>query len=394
MRELDRFKGCLIGGAIGDALGYAVEFQREPEIFEAYGPAGITRYDLEHGLARISDDTQMTLFTATGLLYGQACGTLHAPNAGAVNGIRQAYLDWFATQTQAYPLPDSYRRTSWLADRKEFFSRRAPGGTCLSALMEGGQGTLEHPVNNSKGCGGVMRVAPIGLYLCDNKDWTPEEIDMLGAEAAAITHGHELGYIPAAALVHIIYAIASGKHTDLISAVSESIHAMQVLFPDAKEMPRFTSLMQQAIELSQKNEGDLASIHALGRGWVAEETLAIAVYCALKYADDFEKAIITSVNHGGDSDSTGAVTGNILGAYLGVDAIPEYYLKDLELREIIEEVAEDLYNDCQMHEYGDYKDPIWTSKYIQVDYNMEKQKCKREKQIKKTGRGVEWSQVL
>ena len=195
---------------------------------------------------------------------------------------------------------------------------------------------------------------------------------MLGAEAAAITHGHELGYIPAAALVHIIYAIASGKHTNLVSAVAESVHAMQVLFPEAKEMSRFTSLMQQAIELSQKNEDDLTAIHALGRGWVAEETLAIAVYCALKYADDFEKAIITSVNHDGDSDSTGAVTGNILGAYLGVDAIPDYYLKDLELRDIIEEIAEDLHNDCQMYEYGDYEDPIWISKYIHIDYDTDK----------------------
>ncbi len=130
--------------------------------------------------------------------------------------------------------------------------------------------------------------------------------------------------------------------------------------------------MQQAIELSQKKEDDLTAIHALGRGWVAEETLAIAVYCALKYADNFEKAIITSVNHDGDSDSTGAVTGNILGTYLSVDAIPDYYLKDLELRDIIEEIAEDLYNDCKMEEYGDYYDPVWDSKYIRIDYDADK----------------------
>ena len=346
MRSIDRFKGCLIGGAIGDALGYAVEFLREPDIFETYGPAGITRYDLKDGLARISDDTQMTLFTAVGLLYGQARGILHEPSADAVTCIRQAYLDWFATQTEAFPLPASFQRISWLADRKEFFSRRAPGGTCLSALMEGGHGTIEHPANDSKGCGGVMRVAPIGLYFIDNSAWSAEQAALLGAQAAAVTHGHELGYIPAAALVHLVYSLASGCQTDILSAVKDAMGAMQRLFPRAASMESFLAIMEEAIRLAQQPDlEDLAAIHRLGEGWVAEETLAIAVYCALKYADDFEKAIVASVNHNGDSDSTGAVTGNILGAFLGYDAIPSCYLRDLELKDIILEIAGSLCSD-------------------------------------------------
>ena len=372
MKDLSKFKGCLLGGAVGDALGYTIEFMREPDIFKAFGDEGITRFRLVQGKGRISDDTQMTLFTANGLLFGQTRGMMRGIGGVHRDYIRMAYLDWLDTQTQIYPYEPDHFRVSWLANFEEFYHRRAPGTTCMSALRQGGFGTIEKPINDSKGCGGVMRVAPIGLYLCDNKDWTPEEIDILGAEAAAITHGHELGYIPSAALVHIIYAIASGKHTNLASAIAEAVDAMPALFPDAREMPRFTSLMQQAIELSQKKEDDLTAIHALGRGWVAEETLAIAVYCALKYADNFEKAIITSVNHDGDSDSTGAVTGNILGTYLGVDAIPDYYLKDLELRDIIEEIAEDLYNDCKMEEYGDYYDPVWDSKYIRIDYDADK----------------------
>ncbi len=378
MKDLSKFKGCLLGGAVGDALGYTIEFMREPEIFSRYGTEGITRYELRGGKALISDDTQMTLFTAIGLLIGQTRGMTRGVGGVHRDYIRMAYLDWLDTQTKMHPYKPEHTHVSWLSNFEEFYHRRAPGTTCMSALEKGGLGTIEQPINNSKGCGGVMRVAPIGLYLCDNKYFTSEEIDMLGAEAAAITHGHELGYIPAAALVHIIYAIASGKHTDLASAVSESVQAMQALFPDAKEMPRFTTLMRQAIELSQKDQDDLTAILTLGRGWVAEETLAIAVYCALKYADDFEKAIIASVNHGGDSDSTGAVTGNILGTYLGVDAIPEFYLKDLELRDIIEEIAEDLYNDCQMEEFGGYRDPVWISKYIHIDYDAKKREAFRK----------------
>lgn len=343
MRDPNRFKGCLVGGAIGDALGYAVEFKEEPEIFRAYGPAGITRYDLDAGRARISDDTQMTLFTATGLLYGQARGILHEPSANAVACLRQAYLDWYTTQTERYPLPPSFSGTSWLVDREEFFARRAPGGTCLSALGKGGYGTIEKPVNESKGCGGVMRVAPIGLYFIDSEEWSPGQVALLGAQAAALTHGHELGYLPAAALVHIVQSLASGRKADILSAVEAAMDAIPSLFPKAAHMSELLEIMEKAVRFAQQPDlDDLSAIHSLGEGWVAEETLAISVYCALRYADDFERAIVTSVNHSGDSDSTGAVTGNILGAFLGYDRLPAVYLRDLEFKEIILEIAEDL----------------------------------------------------
>ena len=369
MRNLSKFKGCLLGGAVGDALGYTVEFMREPEIFARYGSQGINRYELHDGKALISDDTQMTLFTAVGLLYGQTRGMMRGIGGNGCGFIRNAYLDWLDTQTMVFPFQPDRMRVAWLANFEEFYHRRAPGTTCMTVLGNGGLGTLQHPVNNSKGCGGVMRVSPIGLYFCDKEHWTEQEIDMVGAEVAAITHGHVLGYIPAAALVHIVHGLASGKCKDIRQAVEDTADALITLFPKEDEIVHLFALLRRAIELSQKDMDDLDAIHALGKGWVAEETLAIAVYCALKYSDDFEKAIIATVNHGGDSDSTGAVTGNILGAYLGVEAIPQYYLEDLELHDIIEEIAEDLYNDCQMEEDGEYYDPIWDSKYIKVDYD-------------------------
>lgn len=377
MRDLSRFKGCLLGGAVGDALGYAVEFMSEPEIFQAYGPQGITRYALRGGRALISDDTQMTLFTATGLLFGQTRGTMRGVGGNGCGFIRNAYRDWLDTQTQAFPPQGERFRVSWLANFEDFYHRRAPGTTCMSALEKGGWGTIENPINGSKGCGGVMRVAPVGLYFCD-KDWPSSKVDRIGAEAAAITHGHELGFVPAATLVHIVCALASGKYTEILPAVKEAVSEVRRLFQQAENLLYFQALMERAIELSQSDTDTLTAIHTLGEGWVAEETLAIAVYCALKYPHDFGKAIIAAVNHNGDSDSTGAVTGNILGAALGVDAIPDYYLQDLELRDIIEEVAEDLYYDCQMEEYSQYDDPVWDSKYIKVNYDKEKRKEKRQ----------------
>ena len=98
------------------------------------------------------------------------------------------------------------------------------------------------------------------------------------------------------------------------------------------------------MHLSEKDTEDSDAIRELGEGWVAEETLAIAVYCALKYEHDFEWALIAAVNHDGDSDSTGAVTGNLLGAQLGLTGIPSKYLEHLELKSVILELADDL---CQ-----------------------------------------------
>ncbi len=366
MRDLNKFKGCLIGGAVGDALGYAVEFMPASSIFQKYGISGITEYELHNGIAEISDDTQMTLFTATGLLVGTTEGMIRGIMGDyAECSIAAGYRDWYRTQTEKYPLPEK-SHNSWPINIPEMFSRRAPGNTCLSALAQGGKGTLENPLNNSKGCGGIMRVAPIGLYFCD-KQYKPEETDMIGAKAAALTHGHELGYIPAAMLVHIILRIS--EYGDTISeAVMDAMRMMPNIFPKAKHMNELLALIQKAVALSAENVNDLEAIRQLGEGWVAEETLAIAVYCALKYSGDFEKGIIASVNHDGDSDSTGAVTGNILGAALGFDAIPQKYLDKLELKDIILEIAEDLHHDCPITGH-DPLDSLWESKYISMSYS-------------------------
>lgn len=361
MRDIDRFRGCLIGGAAGDALGYAVEFMRDTDIFRRYGVDGITEYDLTSGVARISDDTQMTLFTATGLLIGTTRGRTRGIMGSYPDYIRFSYLDWLKTQEERYPLPEEYHY-SWLADVPELFSPRAPGGTCLSALRAGGHGTIERPINNSKGCGGVMRVAPIGLYFND-KRLDIEEVDRIGAEAAAITHGHELGYIPAAALVHIVYRL-SQDDVAIEDAIQDAIDAAKAMWPRTAGLERFVSLMDMALELAHGSEKDIDAIRQLGEGWVAEETLAIAAYCAAKYPDNFDKAMIASVNHSGDSDSTGAVTGNIIGAKLGLAGIPRKYIEKLELVDIIQEIADDLWHDCRIREGDSDIDPAWEMKYI------------------------------
>lgn len=342
MKNKDKFRGCLIGGAAGDALGYAVEFVGEKHIFSKYGKKGITEYELTNGVAQISDDTQMTMFTADGLLFAKGHLTGGDVMEQYISGIAACYKDWLKTQDGTWPVKKE-SRVSRLMDVRELFSPRAPGIACMSSIRKGAYGRVSTPINDSKGCGGVMRVAPIGLFFNGEGSFGIDEIDWLGAEAAAITHGHDLGYIPAAALVHIVQRVSHDDSVTLPGAVEEAMDAVKRLFADAVHLKEFLKLTEKAIQLSQTDMKDLDAIHQLGEGWVAEETFAIAVYCALKYTDDFDKALIASVNHKGDSDSTGAVTGNILGAYLGFDRIPKTYVEHLELRDTILGLADELY---------------------------------------------------
>lgn len=349
----ERYRGSLLGGAVGDALGYAIEFLSEEGIHSRYGEPGITQYELRNGLARISDDTQMTLFTAEGLLltvpHGAGCEQL--PGCSPyTSSIRRSYQDWYQTQTRRYPIDGS--RYTRLTALPQLFERRAPGSTCMSALGKGARGTLQQPLNDSKGCGGVMRVAPIGLYKGDGCR-TPAEAAQIAAEAAVLTHGHELGYLPAAAQAYMIHVVAHDLTVSLSAAAQQMLADLPALFPQTKRMMDvLIALLQKAVELSATDYPAIDAIHQLGEGWVGEEAFAIALYCALKYADSadaFRSAIVASVNHRGDSDSTGAVTGNLLGAYCGLSAIPPAYLTTLELRDVIQEVADALLEDRELN---------------------------------------------
>lgn len=362
-RSIDRFTGCLLGGAAGDALGYAVEFSTLDAIRKRYGGGGIRCYDLVCGKALISDDTQMTLFTANGLLVADTLAKRTGTNQPPVVSIWRAYLDWLATQSYT----PAANRVSWLYDVKELHSSRAPGNTCVHALNSGVMGTIEQPLNRSKGCGGVMRAAPIGLFY-DRAELGIQQICDIGASSAAITHGHPLGYISAEAFVFIINSIIYGNHDDgwlsggLREVMYDCRNYLMLRYPDDKHAKVLVELMNKAIYLaSQRTIEPAEAIKELGEGWVAEEALAIAVYCSLKFSDSFGEAIIAAVNHSGDSDSTGSMTGNIMGAHLGAKGIERRFLEPLELRSVIEQTAEDLYQGCPPKD-----DAEWDKKYYRM----------------------------
>lgn len=376
---LDQVRGSLFGGAVGDALGYPVEFLGEEEIFSRYGKDGIREYEIDRasGKALISDDTQMTLFTADGLLAADTRVSMRGIGGTLRDYISMSYLDWLRTQEMTFEegrkQPRGYTKgcISWLADVAELYSRRMPGNTCLSALHQYKNG--ETVQNNSKGCGGIMRVAPLALK--NYPYMRIEEIDREGAEIAKITHRHSLGYMPAAVLVHIIsrivYPVPGNKRQSLKEIVIEARDMASALYADDGYLKKLTEMIDLAVSLSENSESDLDNIHRIGEGWVAEETLGIAIYCSLRHQNDFSAGVAAAVNHRGDSDSTGAVTGNILGAFLGYKAIEERWKNGLELAEVILELADDLCHGCQMNEYSHYEDSDWIRKYMDMRWKEE-----------------------
>ncbi len=355
----DRIRGSLIGGAAGDALGYPVEFISEKEIVNRYGSGGIQEYELSRHShkALISDDTQMTLFSAAAVL---TC--LSRSNRRGIAGEPRmyanfAYQGWLITQEMSCEEARKHDKndpvylvSGVLMDQPELFARRAPGITCLSALRTRQQqleekqhvdSFVKDPINNSKGCGGVMRVAPVGMIDIGDMDMINRE----GAEFAAVTHSHSLGYMPAAVLAHIVHRCIYRKGQTLREIVEEARDTAARLYADDPHIGELVSLIDLAIALSENDAPDLDNIHKLGEGWVAEEALVIAIYCCLRYPDDFSKCLIVSVNHKGDSDSTGAIAGNILGAWLGYEALENKWKENLELADVIVETADMLYRE-------------------------------------------------
>jgi ADP-ribosylglycohydrolase len=295
--------GCLLGGAVGDGLGAPIEFSSIDEIRRRHGDAGVV--DLPS--LEITDDTQMVLFTLEGLLLAREHGV------DPLLTVRAAYARWLHTQGGPPVASDG-----WLMADQRLHSRRAPGHTCITALKH-------NEKNNSKGCGGVMRAAPVAVWSSD-----VHEVFSLAVDTAKMTHHHPSGYLSAGVLAVIVRSLLDGA--DLPSAVAVS-RAELVRWDGHEEQ---TTLLDKVVSLGPLTPEEIEA--ELGGGWVGEEALAIGLHAAL-VAPDFASAVRVAVNHSGDSDSTGSICGNILGARDGVAVIPSSWISVLELRDVIERLA-------------------------------------------------------
>ena len=148
---------------------------------------------------------------------------------------------------------------------------------------------MENPLNDSKGCGGIMRVAPMGLFL------PPDQAFEYGCRTAAITHGHPTGYLASGMLARIISEISYGA--DIIHAVDRSLDILKKQSGHEETL----NAVNRATDAWKNAPVSSETVASLGQGWVAEETLAIGLYCALAADGDFDRGIRLAVNHSGDS---------------------------------------------------------------------------------------------
>ncbi|PAZ09951.1 ADP-ribosylglycohydrolase [Streptomyces sp. SA15] len=342
-----RVRGCLLGGAIGDALGYPIEFSSLDRIRATHGDRGVTGFVPGGGgvVGRISDDTQMTLFTVEALVQAHAREREKGIGGGWALLLRWAYERWLETQTkpgpeQAAP-PESGAPSGGLITEAWLYSRRAPGNACLSGVaqmyapdpwleLDGKPGQVNP---DSKGCGTVMRSAPFGL--CNPADGA----FAMAARGAQITHGHPTGYYAAGALAAIVANVVAGD-----SLEGSVLRALRVLerHPGHEET---SNALRRAVDLAAAGSPTAEKVETLGAGWVAEEALAIGVYCALA-EPGVEEALLLSVNHSGDSDSTGSICGNLLGALHGDVGLPHAWVERVEGRDRIAALADDLAAEC------------------------------------------------
>lgn len=324
-----RVRGCLLGGAIGDALGAGVASDSLAGIRTAHGQEGVTDFVPAYGRrGAVTDDTQLTLFTVDGLIRAQVrrdTGAWHPPT-----DVFRAYQRWAATQREWGP--DERRKDDgWLAREEWLYVRRDPARTCLTGLADEAMGTLDRPKNpDADDCGAVMRSAPFGLLV----GWEPQLVFQLAVECAAQTHGHPTGYLAAGAFAVVVHGLARGESLD--NGVQQAL--MQLVTRPGHE--ETVEALKHAVGAVRQGLPSATRVESLGEGRTAGEALAIGLYCAL-VAEDVRHGLLLAVNHGGDSDSTGSVCGNLLGVLHGETALPPGWLAELEGRQTILELADD-----------------------------------------------------
>lgn len=306
---------CLLGGAVGDSLGAEIEFWSLAEIRAAF-PDGLTDLPPHDGIrGAVTDDTQMTLFTAEGILdayqRGIERGIWHPPSS-----VHLALLRWLETQGQPSPLP--FQRHGLIEDPR-LHVRRAPGLTCLAALREATR--IGDPArNDSKGCGTIMRVAPVALMLPRHM------VRQTALDCSALTHSHPTGQHAAAAWADLLRAVAEGQ--DLETAAERLAH-------DDATVAGAATARAIVRALQAPRDGLPETVESLGGGWIAEEALSIALYACL-VGRDFEHALRIAVTHGGDSDSTGAIAGNMLGVMAPGDVLSHHWAAAVACGDLIE----------------------------------------------------------
>jgi ADP-ribosylglycohydrolase len=301
--RLPAFEATILGLAVGDALGYPVEFGSRAQIINFFGARGVEQFSEAHGL--YSDDTQLSLAVAEALI---TVGT--ADVDALMREMARLFIAWSTS-------PEN---------------NRAPGVTTLKgcARLAAGIDWREAGLPESKGAGSAMRVAPIGLVCWRDAGRAVE----LARASSLLTHRHDAA-IEGAAAAALLVAMAMQKRTpqEMHRAVLEECGSRSADL--ARALAKIPDFLDSDPAIALSRDG-------LGLGWVAEEAVACALYCFWRSPEDYRATVVMAVNVDGDSDTIGCIAGGISGAFNGVQAIPEAWRTRVENADALRAIADRL----------------------------------------------------
>ncbi|MFW9851176.1 MAG: ADP-ribosylglycohydrolase family protein [Candidatus Thorarchaeota archaeon] len=297
--QQERYEGCMLGLAIGDAIGAATEFLTYDEIRRRFPPNGVDHFQSFRGMrpGSYTDDTEMSIAVAKGLLNAKDFTTV-----SIMESMTREFIDWMDNTS----------------------STRSPGNTCLRGVgnLKSGVPYTESGVLGSKGCGTAMRSAPIGLAYCHALD----AITSISKRVSLMTHDH-----PTATAGSFATAFLVAKSLDGSSSVSLLDELVRQTKPIDNDFTNHMKRIPEALNLEKPE----AAHELLGRGWVAEEAVAGALYVNIKHPDSFRQIILEAANSGGDTDTKACIAGAIAGTRLGRDSIPAGWIEGIENRELL-----------------------------------------------------------
>ena len=308
MLTKDKIRGVIFGAAIGDALGYPVEFRdvRPSSLDKVKG--------LKHP-ALYSDDTQMMRAVFEGMLRWSGgdvlVRSLSEGNtlADQINGAAEEVAEEF------------------IAWSKSPENNRAPGNACMTGCyyLELGRHWRKCGAPGSGGCGAAMRAQPYGLFFHED----PERAAFWAAEHALMTHGHPMGQASAGAMAAMV-ALALNHPSD------PSIIGDVVPLIAAKWDVGTANMLREAASTKDPAEQVLDR----WRGWAGHEAVSASLWAFLQHPQSYVKTVLLAVNSPGDSDSLGCMAGALSGAFLGAQGIPTEWIELVEDHQGLETLAQ------------------------------------------------------
>lgn len=371
MSDIDKIKACFLLGACGDALGAPVEMMRDQkEIFKRFGPGGVREIveyqnpfepEINYPAGRLTDDTTMAMTTAAAVL-------LAAKRKDFRQALKdyawQAYLNWGRYQDNALEISEKIDLDlAWPRRAQEFWFACGAGRGTIAALRQPLPGAIDRPLNYSEvvrdtevigpndGCGGMMRIAPVAFA----SKLDSHGIFEAACENAALTHGHQEAFVAAGVIALFVHFAA--RDYRLSSVLEETLRVLH----DYEQ----NSLYEQGVE---------ACVNAICQAWhkamiypddveaidvlpaelgfksafkaipvLAQATYAISCATPSMSKESIKDLMSIAVSHSGDSDSVGAIVGQVLGARYGLAVLPDSWIEILTQRDAIEEMAEALF---------------------------------------------------